>query len=210
MFSLRFDEGKIWNFSFPFSSSYIQQWEGGKRVFIVSFSFNSTFAPFFHSFTIWSYLFSYSYSYFFFIERILPNHFKMILIPPPHRIYIIIFNFLLFFFVKFYSQVSYFPFLMRISSQNWCDIHVSKNRWGYFSLISYSLSHVSSSICEFLHNTLTNKAHLFLSTFLLQSMILTGVVSRDKSSFTSVGTKGSTHEGSTSAFYNKCEFYPNT
>ena len=79
---------------------------------------------------------------------------------------------------------------------------VSRNGWGYFSLTSDFVSHISSFIYEFLHNTLTSGILLFLNIFSPQSMILTGLVLNVKSSLTSMGTEGNTCEGSTYAFYN--------
>ena len=47
--------------------------------------------------------------------------------------------------------------LKKNSSWKFKIIPSSLNKYGYFSFIFASLSHVSSSILELLHNTLTNR-----------------------------------------------------
>jgi len=79
---------------------------------------------------------------------------------------------------------------------------MSENKWGNFSFISNSLSHVSSSIWELLHNTLTKGTLLFLNNFSSRSKILTGLVFMVKSSLIFEGTYGNTLEGSILAFRN--------
>ena len=71
-----------------------------------------------------------------------------------------------------------------------------ENKCGNFSFISDSLSHVSSSIQELLHNTLTKGTLLFLNNFSSRSKILTGLA------FIFIGTCGNTREGSILAFHN--------
>jgi len=77
---------------------------------------------------------------------------------------------------------------------------MSENKCGNFSLISDSLSHVSSSIRELLHNTLTKGTLLFLNNFSSWSKILTGLVFMVRSPLISIGTCGNTCEGSILAF----------
>ena len=79
---------------------------------------------------------------------------------------------------------------------------MSENKCGNFSFISDSLSHVSSSIRELLHNTLTKGTLLFLNNFSSWSKILTGLVFMVRSPLIFKGTCGNTYEGSILAFHN--------
>jgi len=160
VFSLRLDEGKSEHFPslfflLPVSHGWEKEW-----VFIVPFLFNSILSPSFFLFLILAPFFYINLYY----NKIV-NYYKPL------------------FFCILYSRASHSPFLVKISSLKLNYIPDSRNRWKYFSLISNSLSHVSFSICEFLHNTLTSGTLLFLNVFSLRSMILIGLVSSVKSFF---------------------------
>jgi hypothetical protein len=172
VFSLRLDEGKSENFPSLFFLLHVSHGWEKEWVFIVPFLLNSILSPSFFLFLILALFFCIITKFWIIIN--------------------------LFFFCILYSRALHSPLLIKISSLKLNCIPDSRNRWGYFSLISNSLSYVSFSICEFLHNTLTSGTLLFLNVFSLRSMILIGLVLSVKSFFTSIGTGGNTHEGSTS------------
>ena len=78
---------------------------------------------------------------------------------------------------------------------------MSENKCENFSFILDSLSHVSSSIRELLHNTLTRGTLLFLNNFSSRSKILTGLAFMVRSSLIFIGTCGNTRKGSILAFH---------
>ena len=92
--------------------------------------------------------------------------------------------------------------ITKFCSRNSSYIPMLENKCGNFSFISASISHVSSSIRELLHNTLTKGTLLFLNNFSSRSKILTGLVSMVKSPLIFKGTCGNILEGSILAFRN--------
>ena len=116
-------------------------------------------------------------------------------------------SFLALFFFNFFIRCLHSPPLIWISSSKFKKFYnpylVVQIDWGYFFVISDSLSQVSSSIWAFCHKILTMQILLFRSFFTPRSSILMGLNSSVKSFLTSIGTWGRIQVGSTSAFLNK-------